>query len=248
MSGDYNAGVRAAIEYHRRQRDRISREIEADSTALTGVRMGARAAGHDADADALAALLRPEPGPEPAFSFDRYINGQLMAEGVTIEKQPTLPMAMAAAAKIASRGPNGEVPVLVYACTAQTGPALAHPTRNGAILEAISLIADRRNALPPGPDFKLLNEMMGELDELRRREPAASTIPTCAAPAGTPMVASPNRGEGRTYEDGVRDAASVADRWSKEARKGGGERSRVEGNVIAAVKDHILTLLEGGVS
>lgn len=71
------------------------------------------------------------PAPEPAFSFDRYINGQLMAEGVTIEKQPTLPQAMAAAAKIASRGPNGEVPVLVYACAAPAGtPMVACPHRD----------------------------------------------------------------------------------------------------------------------
>lgn len=48
-----------------------------------------------------------------AFEFDRYINGQLMAEGVTIERQGNLPDAMREAARIASRGPNGEVPVLV---------------------------------------------------------------------------------------------------------------------------------------
>lgn len=47
------------------------------------------------------------------FEFDRYINGQLMAEGVTIERQGNLPDAMREAARIASRGPNGEVPVLV---------------------------------------------------------------------------------------------------------------------------------------
>lgn len=48
-----------------------------------------------------------------AFEFDRYINGELMAEGVTIERQDNLPDAMRAAARIASRGPNGEAPVLV---------------------------------------------------------------------------------------------------------------------------------------
>lgn len=47
------------------------------------------------------------------FEFDRYINGVLMAEGVTIERATTLEKAMLKAAKIASRGPNGEVPVLV---------------------------------------------------------------------------------------------------------------------------------------
>lgn len=47
------------------------------------------------------------------FEFDRYINGRLMAEGVRIERIPTLEGAMIAAARIASRGPNGEIPVLV---------------------------------------------------------------------------------------------------------------------------------------
>lgn len=47
------------------------------------------------------------------YEFDRYINGQLMAEGVTIEKAKSLEAATAAAVRIASRGPNGEAPVLV---------------------------------------------------------------------------------------------------------------------------------------
>jgi hypothetical protein len=47
------------------------------------------------------------------YEFDRYINGQLMAEGVTIEKAETLEAAMAAAVRIAPKGPNGEAPVLV---------------------------------------------------------------------------------------------------------------------------------------
>ena len=50
-----------------------------------------------------------------AFHFDRYINGTLMAEGVCIEKQTDLSSAMKEASRLASRGPNGEVPVLVYA-------------------------------------------------------------------------------------------------------------------------------------
>lgn len=49
----------------------------------------------------------------PVFEFDRYINGQLMAEGVTIEREAELADAMRKAAQLASRGPNGEVPVLV---------------------------------------------------------------------------------------------------------------------------------------
>jgi len=52
--------------------------------------------------------------PEPVtFEFDRYVNGVLMAEGVTIEREETLEAAMLVAARIASRGSNGEAPVLV---------------------------------------------------------------------------------------------------------------------------------------
>lgn len=98
---------------------------------LTG--KGHRALGLDSETagkeqDALAefiieacrrAAAPPAPGGDvvaqgPPFIFDRYVNGTLMAEGVTIERQDTLENAMAAAARIASRGPSGEVPVLVY--------------------------------------------------------------------------------------------------------------------------------------
>lgn len=51
----------------------------------------------------------------PPFEFDRYINGTLMAEGVTVERQRDLQSAMRVAAKIAARGSRGEVPVLVLA-------------------------------------------------------------------------------------------------------------------------------------
>ncbi|MBO0125169.1 hypothetical protein [Agrobacterium sp. OT33] len=69
--------------------------------------------------DALAGTARYEPEPASSFvekspfEFDRYINGSLMAEGVRIEKVETLEKAMVIAAKVASRGPNGEVPVLI---------------------------------------------------------------------------------------------------------------------------------------
>lgn len=64
------------------------------------------------------------------FEFDRYINGVLMAEGVTIERAATLEKAMFKAAKIASRGPNGEVPVLVLR------PATALQSQADALAEA----------------------------------------------------------------------------------------------------------------
>ena len=61
------------------------------------------------DPEAVVADLFPAP-----YEFDRYINGQLMAEGVTIEREKTLEDACRVAARIASHGPNGEAPILVY--------------------------------------------------------------------------------------------------------------------------------------
>ena len=47
------------------------------------------------------------------YEFDRYINGVLMAEGVTVERATTLEQATMIAARIASKGKRGETPVLV---------------------------------------------------------------------------------------------------------------------------------------
>jgi len=47
------------------------------------------------------------------YVFDRYVNGVLMAEGVTVERAPNLPSAMSKAASLAAKGPNREIPVLV---------------------------------------------------------------------------------------------------------------------------------------
>lgn len=51
---------------------------------------------------------------EPLFRFNRYVNGVLMAEGVTIEREKSLEAAIVVALRIAPRGPDGEAPVLVY--------------------------------------------------------------------------------------------------------------------------------------
>ena len=51
------------------------------------------------------------------YQFDRYINGVLMAEGVTIERAENVNHAMKKAAKLASKGPREETPVLVLKTT-----------------------------------------------------------------------------------------------------------------------------------
>lgn len=67
-------------------------------------------------------------GVKPPFYFDRYINGVRMAEDVCVERETTLESAMLVAARIASKGPNGEAPVLVYrAPVTQPMPDLSDP-------------------------------------------------------------------------------------------------------------------------
>ena len=75
---------------------------------------------------------RAAPAADAPFEFDRYINGTLMAEGVSIAQQDTLECATRAAALIAPRGPNGEAPVLVYRPRA----ALSQP--QGELREALA--------------------------------------------------------------------------------------------------------------
>lgn len=76
--------------------------------------------------DAIKALPAVTVGVRPPFYFDRYISGVRMAEDVCVERETTLEGAMLVAARIASKGPNGEAPVLVYrAPVAQTAPDAA---------------------------------------------------------------------------------------------------------------------------
>jgi len=53
--------------------------------------------------------------PERVWAFDRYVNGVLMAEGVTITRASSFEEACVKATKLASRGPHDEAPVLVLA-------------------------------------------------------------------------------------------------------------------------------------
>lgn len=48
------------------------------------------------------------------YHFDRYIGGRLMAEGVMVSGEgKTFDQVLSTAAKLASRGPRGEPPVLL---------------------------------------------------------------------------------------------------------------------------------------
>lgn len=79
-------------------------------------------------AHAIAALPAVTVEVKPPFYFDRYINGVRMAEDVCVERETTLESAMLVAARIASKGPDGEAPVLVYrAPVTQPMPDLSDP-------------------------------------------------------------------------------------------------------------------------
>lgn len=80
------------------------------------------------------------PDLKPTFYFDRYINGVKMAEDVCVERASSLSAAMVVASKIASRGPNGEAPVLVYR-PSPLAEALAVPEVK-ALVEALRLLHD----------------------------------------------------------------------------------------------------------
>jgi len=109
--------------------------------------------------------------PKRIWEFDRYINGVLMAEGVSIEKQPDLASAMKAAAIIASRGPHGEVPVLIVREDASEHAALIREAEdrgwNNGMLTATSIVAEERNKRNPGPLFEVLNKAIGKIDDAR---------------------------------------------------------------------------------
>ena len=109
--------------------------------------------------------------PKRIWEFDRYINGVLMAEGVSIEKQPDLASAMKAAAIIASRGPHGEVPGLIVREDASEVAALIREAEargmNNGMLTAIEVVADERNKRNPGPLFEVLNKAIGKIDDAR---------------------------------------------------------------------------------
>lgn len=78
------------------------------------------------------------------YKFDRYINGQLMAEDVTIEKAKTLDAATAAAARIASKGPKGEAPVLVLR---REPAAIEAPVQEAARVPEIAALIEAAKAL-----------------------------------------------------------------------------------------------------
>ena len=82
-------------------------------------------AGVQEYAAAIAALPAVTVGMKPTFYFDRYINGVRMAEDVCVERETTLERAMLVAARIASKGPNGEAPVLVYRAPVTPAPDAA---------------------------------------------------------------------------------------------------------------------------
>lgn len=86
----------------------------------------------------------------PVFRFARYVNGVRMAEGVTIEKANNLPDAMRTAAKLATIGHGGDVPVLVHepATLADVQPGGRVRLGDQAELDRLEFQAWARELLP----------------------------------------------------------------------------------------------------
>lgn len=112
---------------------------------------------------------RAVPVARAPFVFDRYINGRLMAEGVTVEREISLAAAMSVAAKIAPKGPNREVPVLVL-----TPPAAPDRFREG-LEAAAKALQDKSSAYrnhsaghdEPEKFLLIANAMAAFVDEIR---------------------------------------------------------------------------------
>lgn len=113
MSDQYAEGMRRAAEI-------VASLKEMRNSELSAWDAGYVRACIQAEEEILAAI----PASAPPFEFDRYVNGVLMAEGVTIERETTLEGAAKAAARIASRGANGEAPVLVFRQAIPGGAAM----------------------------------------------------------------------------------------------------------------------------
>jgi hypothetical protein len=144
-SGDYSAGIDLGGLCFRLIQDAYhdDRGVPYSAPAKFSTIEAAKAAAQaDFEARILSQIIsqpaaRQGIATTAPFTFSRYINGQLMAEGVTIERQATIEGAAREAARIASRGPNGEVPVLVLiAPEALSQPvATPSPSQDAAVTE-----------------------------------------------------------------------------------------------------------------
>jgi hypothetical protein len=125
--------------------------------------------------------------PKRIWTFDRYVNGILMAEGVEIGKAETFEQAAKAAARLASRGPKGEVPVLVFRDTSEAEAMVA-----AALREAADVVDARHaenigdcpchhvRALIPQPASAALDKLIAEAVKAERERVtriAASLFP-----------------------------------------------------------------------
>ncbi|HEL4191549.1 TPA: hypothetical protein UM521_000346 [Stenotrophomonas maltophilia] len=114
------------------------------------------------------------------FVFARFVNGVRMAEGVTIEKERNLTDAMKVAAKVASKGPNGEVPVLVHVAVLS-----AQPSPGGQ--DALDCIGRIEEAIEFRVPHDIYAAVHGELAELKAALVARQPVRIygcCAQPEG----------------------------------------------------------------
>ena len=99
------------------------------------------------------------------YEFDRYINGRLMAEGVKVEKAKTFEEAVVTAARLASRGPNREVPVLVLRSPPRqsngVGGAILDDATKRKLREALRFSASR-SVISSEDEHRILSALANE--------------------------------------------------------------------------------------
>jgi len=126
------------------------------------------------------------------FHFDRYVNGVLMAEGVTIERQKTLAGAMREAARLASRGPNNETPVLVLAALPQPEPvAWRKHLRHFTVRHQIGVLWKRHGGGTHGPHVETMTIPEAKFGDFLEAafelvEPLYASLPVPGAPSAEP--------------------------------------------------------------
>lgn len=135
--------------------------------------------------------------PKRIWTFDRYVNGILMAEGVEIEKAETFEQAAKAAVRLASSGPKGEAPVLVLRDTSEAEAMVAAALREAAegLLDWYTNVEDDRGphmvvrALIPQPASAALDKLIAEA-ETRGMERAETHIAAIERLAISASIAS----------------------------------------------------------
>ncbi|MBM2884048.1 hypothetical protein JFK97_06560 [Chromobacterium phragmitis] len=146
----------------------------------------------------------------PPFHFARYVNGTEMAEGVTIKNAASIEEAMVKATRLAARGPNKEIPVLVY--LPQPAP-VATDSGEAVNQQLLAALIECDEAMAYMSEYDIPATLPGRVKEAIA---AAGDVqqPAPASPDGMEFIyRHPERGQEVTVE---LSRAEIADRMNEE--------------------------------